>query len=61
MKGMIRIGSMFAFRGKLRLEIRIPNVVDAAGRPKYLVKPTPFADTAQGRKLAKAMLDDLYF
>jgi integrase len=59
-KSTINIGSIYEYRGKLRLKIRLPNVVDAAGKPKYLVKPTPFADTAQGRKFAKAMLDELY-
>lgn len=57
----INIGSVFEYRGKLRVKIRIPNEFDAKGRPRYLVKPTPFADSPRGRQHAKQVLDDLYF
>lgn len=57
----INIGSVFEYRGKLRVKIRMPNEYDAQGKPRYLVKPTPFADTPRGRQYAKQILDDLYF
>jgi integrase len=57
----INIGSVYEYRGKLRVKIRIPNEFDAKGRPRYLVKPTPFADSPRGRQHAKQVLDDLYF
>jgi integrase len=59
-KRTISRGSVFAYRGKLRIKLRVPNAVDKDGRPKYIVKATGLSDTARGRDLAQQMLEQMY-
>lgn len=59
-KRTINKGSIYAYRGQLRVKIRVPNAVDASGKPKYLVKHTGLSDTTRGRELAGHLLEQLY-
>lgn len=59
-KSTIQKGSVYPYRGMLRVKIRVPNVTGSDGKPKYMVKSTGLMDTANGRKLAKEMLDQMY-
>lgn len=59
-KSTIQKGSVYPYRGMLRVKIRVPNVTGSDGKPKYMVKSTGLMDTATGRKLAKEILDQMY-
>lgn len=59
-KRTIQKGSIYAYRGKLRIKIRVPNAVDHTGKPQFMVKSTGLLDTARGRDLAGQMLEQMY-
>lgn len=59
-RSTIQKGSIYAYRGKLRVKLRVPNAVGADGKPKYVVRSTGLSDTAAGRKIAEKILESMY-
>ncbi len=59
-RSTIQKGSIYAYRGKLRVKLRVPNATDASGKPKYVVKATGLADSPSGRKMAEKILESMY-